>query len=113
MCEFSRFEGNGNYNFSTGTKYEGELKDGCFHGKGTLLFENGAKYVADWIEGIASDVYCNLKRKPSTYFDNLKIKLFILKRENTCLLMDLNMPIKTGNTAMVMIEDFIQRFVMA
>jgi hypothetical protein len=50
-----RFEGKGEYNFSTGTRYEGELKDGMFHGKGTLLFENGAKYEAVWNEGIAAE----------------------------------------------------------
>lgn len=27
-----------------------------FHGKGTLLFENGAKYEAVWNEGIAAEV---------------------------------------------------------
>jgi hypothetical protein len=51
-----RFEGKGKYEFSTGTKYEGELKDGMFHGKGTLFFENGAKYDALWVEGIATQV---------------------------------------------------------
>ena len=55
LCDF-RFEGKGKYNFSTDTKYDGELKDGTFHGKGTLLFENGAKYTAVWNEGIATEV---------------------------------------------------------
>jgi hypothetical protein len=27
-----------------------------FHGKGTLFFENGAKYEANWSEGVATDV---------------------------------------------------------
>lgn len=44
------------YNFSTGTRYEGELKDGMFHGRGTLFFENGAKYEATWEDGIAIEV---------------------------------------------------------
>ena len=52
-----RFEPSGKYNFSTGTSYEGELKDGMFHGKGTLYFENGGKYEANWIDGIATDVH--------------------------------------------------------
>ncbi len=51
-----RFEGKGKYEFSTGTRYDGELKDGMFHGKGTLFFENGAKYEANWSEGVATDV---------------------------------------------------------
>jgi hypothetical protein len=51
-----RFGPNGKYNFSTGTSYEGELKDGMFHGKGTLYFENGGKYEANWVDGIATDV---------------------------------------------------------
>jgi len=52
-----RFEPSGKYNFSTGTSYEGELKDGMFHGKGTLFFENGGKYEANWVDGIATDVH--------------------------------------------------------
>jgi hypothetical protein len=55
-----RFEGKGKYDFSTGTKYEGELKDGMFHGKGTLFFENGAKYEALWVEGVATQVIFTL-----------------------------------------------------
>lgn len=54
-----RFEGKGVYNFSTGTRYEGDLKDGMFHGKGTLFFENGAKYDAVWEDGIAIEVHIN------------------------------------------------------
>ena len=49
-------EGNGKYNFPTETQYEGEMKDGMFHGEGTLFFPNGSKYVASWVEGIAIDV---------------------------------------------------------
>ncbi len=52
----TRFEGKGKYDFSTGTSYKGELKDGMFHGNGTLYFENGGKYEATWIDGIAIDV---------------------------------------------------------
>ena len=52
-----RFDGKGKYDFSTGTKYEGELKDGMMHGKGTLFFENGGKYEALWDNGIATEVY--------------------------------------------------------
>ena len=36
-----RFEGLGVYNFPTGSRYEGEFKDGMFHGKGKFcLFVN-------------------------------------------------------------------------
>ena len=71
-----RFSGKGTYGFQTGTKYVGELKDGMFHGKGRKLlsiffsacnitiymkkgalhFENGSKYDAIWVEGIATEV---------------------------------------------------------
>lgn len=56
ICHFSRLEGKGKYNFPTETRYEGELKDGMFHGKGTLFFPNGSKYDANWENGIAVDV---------------------------------------------------------
>ena len=32
------------------------MKDGMFHGKGTLFFENGGKYDATWANGIAIEV---------------------------------------------------------
>jgi hypothetical protein len=34
-----------------------------FHGKGTLLFENGGKYEATWEEGKAIQVFNKLKKK--------------------------------------------------
>lgn len=46
-----RIEGKGIYIFPTGTKYEGELKDGMFHGKGTLYFCNKSKYEGEWVKG--------------------------------------------------------------
>lgn len=49
-------EGKGNYEFPTETKYEGEMKDGMFHGKGTLFFPNGSKYDATWENGVAVQV---------------------------------------------------------
>ena len=49
-------EGQGKYNFPTETRYEGDLKDGMFHGKGTLFFPNGSKYEASWDNGIATEV---------------------------------------------------------
>ena len=35
------------------------MKDGMFHGKGTLFFENGGKYDATWANGIAIEVFEN------------------------------------------------------
>ena len=49
-------EGKGKYEFPTETKYEGDMKDGEFHGKGTLFFPNGSKYDATWENGIAIEV---------------------------------------------------------
>jgi hypothetical protein len=49
-------EGKGNYSFPTMTQYEGQMKDGMFHGNGTLYFPNGSKYEAKWVEGIAVEV---------------------------------------------------------
>ena len=59
-------EGQGKYNFPTETRYEGEMKDGMFHGKGTLFFPNGSKYVASWDNGIATEV--------KKYFDSYIVK---------------------------------------
>jgi hypothetical protein len=33
------------------------MKDGMFHGKGTLFFENGGKYDATWVNGVAVEVF--------------------------------------------------------
>ena len=49
-------EGNGTYKVSTGTRYEGEMKDGMYHGTGTLHFPSGAKYMAEWKDGFAIKV---------------------------------------------------------
>ena len=51
-----RLEGQGKYTFPTETRYEGDMKDGMFHGKGTLYFPNGSKYEASWENGIAKEV---------------------------------------------------------
>lgn len=32
------------------------MKDGVFHGKGTLFFPNGSRYDAEWEKGIAVKV---------------------------------------------------------
>ena len=49
-------EGSGKYTFPTETRYEGELRDGMFHGQGTLYFPNGSKYEATWQDGRAISV---------------------------------------------------------
>ncbi|XP_074067751.1 MORN repeat-containing protein 5 isoform X2 [Macrotis lagotis] len=46
-----RMEGKALYILPTETKYEGEMKDGMFHGKGTLYFPNGSRYDATWEKG--------------------------------------------------------------
>jgi hypothetical protein len=33
------------------------MKDGMLHGKGTLFFENGGKYDATWVNGVAVEVF--------------------------------------------------------
>lgn len=50
-------EGNGKYSFPTETRYEGEMLDGKFHGKGTLYFPNGSRYEATWEDGRALEVW--------------------------------------------------------
>ncbi|KAK2571222.1 MORN repeat-containing protein 5 [Acropora cervicornis] len=61
-----RMEGQGEYQLppSLETKYVGEMKDGMFHGKGTLFFSNGSKYgkytFADGLEYNTDDwEYCD------------------------------------------------------
>ncbi|VEL15522.1 unnamed protein product [Protopolystoma xenopodis] len=44
-------EGFGKYKLPTDTQYEGSMKDGMFHGHGTLYFPEGNKYVAEWDKG--------------------------------------------------------------
>lgn len=34
-----------------GSKYEGTLKGLMKHGKGTLMYATGAKYIGDWVDG--------------------------------------------------------------
>ncbi|XP_060752351.1 MORN repeat-containing protein 5 isoform X1 [Tachysurus vachellii] len=47
-----RMEGRGEYTLPTHTRYEGEMMDGMFHGKGVLYFVNGGKYDGIWEKGI-------------------------------------------------------------
>ncbi|KAG2378226.1 hypothetical protein C9374_008369 [Naegleria lovaniensis] len=48
-----------------GMRYEGEMKDGQFHGKGTLYYSSGAKLEGQWEEG-------RLVEKTYIYKDGLK-----------------------------------------
>lgn len=48
-----RIEGPGVYHFENGDRYEGDFKDGQFHGKGTIILKAGGQFNAEWKEGIA------------------------------------------------------------
>ncbi|MEE6504631.1 hypothetical protein FKM82_005277, partial [Ascaphus truei] len=51
-----RMEGkDGVYTLPTETRYEGDMKNGTFHGQGTLYFPNGSKYEASWDSGISQE----------------------------------------------------------
>ncbi|XP_032979436.1 MORN repeat-containing protein 5 isoform X1 [Rhinolophus ferrumequinum] len=48
-----RMEGNDvEYILPTETRYVGEMKDGMFHGQGTLYFPSGSRYEAIWEKGL-------------------------------------------------------------
>lgn len=49
-------EGRGEYTLPTHSRYEGEMKDGMFHGKGVLYFPNGGKYEGTWENGKCKQV---------------------------------------------------------
>ncbi|XP_072840610.2 MORN repeat-containing protein 5 isoform X1 [Pogona vitticeps] len=49
----SGLEGTGTYTLPTETKYVGEMKDGMFHGRGTLYFPSGSRYEGTWENGIS------------------------------------------------------------
>lgn len=51
-----RMEGEAEYLLPTETKYVGEMKDGMFHGQGTLYFPSGSRYDAIWEKGLAVKV---------------------------------------------------------
>uniref|UniRef100_A0A8C9UQZ2 MORN repeat-containing protein 5 n=1 Tax=Spermophilus dauricus TaxID=99837 RepID=A0A8C9UQZ2_SPEDA len=48
-----RMEGKAEYILPTETRYVGEMKDGMFHGEGTLYFPSGSRYDAVWEKGLA------------------------------------------------------------
>ena len=43
-----KFHGQGTFNYPSGKIYKGKWKDGKKQGKGTLTFTNGKKYVGNW-----------------------------------------------------------------
>ncbi|XP_028341355.1 MORN repeat-containing protein 5, partial [Physeter macrocephalus] len=45
-------EGEAEYILPTETKYVGEMRDGMFHGQGTLYFPSGSRYDAIWEKGL-------------------------------------------------------------
>uniref|UniRef100_A0A8I6GL84 MORN repeat-containing protein 5 n=2 Tax=Rattus norvegicus TaxID=10116 RepID=A0A8I6GL84_RAT len=47
-----RMEGNAEYILPTDTRYVGEMKDGMFHGDGTLFFPSGSRFDAIWEKGL-------------------------------------------------------------
>ena len=45
-------EGRGKYTYPHGEKYEGEWKNGKYHGQGTLTSPDGSKYEGEWKNGV-------------------------------------------------------------
>ena len=45
-----KYHGQGTETWSDGDKYEGEFKDGKNHGQGTLTFPDGIKFVGEFKE---------------------------------------------------------------
>jgi len=45
-----KYHGKGTLDFDNGNKYIGEYVDGKAHGKGTYYYSNGEKYVGEWKE---------------------------------------------------------------
>lgn len=52
----NRMEGHGSYKLITGSRYEGEMKDGMYHGKGEIHFPDGSKYVGNFVKGYPASV---------------------------------------------------------
>ena len=44
-------DGQGTYIYPNGEKYEGDWKNGKYHGHGTYSWSNGNKYVGEWKGG--------------------------------------------------------------
>ncbi|XP_040591603.1 MORN repeat-containing protein 5 isoform X2 [Mesocricetus auratus] len=65
-----RMEGNAEYILPTDTRYVGEMKDGMFHGEGTLFFPSGSRFDATWEKGLvtkaslSSPIWTRLEESP-------------------------------------------------
>ena len=46
-----KYHGAGTYTWPSGQRYEGEWANGLYHGKGTLLSANGRSYNGEWLAG--------------------------------------------------------------
>ncbi|MEZ4988401.1 MAG: hypothetical protein R2795_25815 [Saprospiraceae bacterium] len=42
--------GQGTYEFPSGSRYVGDFEDGKMHGKGILYFPDGSKYIGNWVQ---------------------------------------------------------------
>lgn len=49
-------EGSAEYILPTETRYVGDMKDGMFHGEGTLFFPSGSRFDATWEKGLVVKV---------------------------------------------------------
>ena len=45
------FHGKGKFTYENGVIYEGEFEKGRFHGKGVMIYPNGGKYTGEWERG--------------------------------------------------------------
>ncbi len=46
-----KFHGYGTENYPNGNKYVGEFKNGKHHGSGTVNYHDGVKYEGEWMDG--------------------------------------------------------------
>nr|VZH90228.1 unnamed protein product [Spirometra erinaceieuropaei] len=61
-----RMEGKGTYKLPTGAQYEGEMKDGMFHGEGVLYFTDGSKrFYTEILNGLQPAGRTNLTNGPT------------------------------------------------
>lgn len=50
------FNGTGSYKFADGTVYDGQFKDGHFHGSGTLSMPNDITLKGNWTHGVSTSL---------------------------------------------------------
>ena len=63
--------GFGEYEFSDGTSYKGEWKDGNMHGKGTQNYPDGSRYIGNFKEDKRwRGIQYNKNGKINVIFDN-------------------------------------------